>query len=727
MGEKTLIFHRLYGIKYVYLCQRSAHFGDSMDLSRFSETASNRVPLVVIGNYSGGKSTFINSLIGKDILSSSEQPLTAKIYRIRDLKEEGKARISFQYLGEDIEISFTETGYSFNKGGVADELAARLEPELKDYTDMYAAINKTLLYLADLEANTADTEISDLIQVEVPFARKGILGNSSKDFVIFDTPGSNSKTHGEHSEVLQKALGDMSNGLPIYVSTSETLDTCDNDKLCEEIKSMEQFDDRFTLIIVNKADTINPKSLEMNEIQRDRVLRQNIPQKLYSEGMFYVSSVMGLGYKTDAKFVDDGYAWIFDRGREDFCNPESKTYRKLYMTNMMPEQIKEVYVRESAACEDILYANSGLFCVEKEIDTFAEKYSPYNKCEQMQLFFENIVERSTNAISDALVEQEKSRKERMQALEESKQRLLKELKSEGDKCATELFDKYQGQQEALVDIARCRKTADELKHIKDVIYDEMYAKHNVAKEKQDVIDAGKGALRSVPGFFKKQAKLSDEAGKINKERIEYEQAVKAAKAETDQRLFDRVKTDYKSCFEERRNSIIIGSHDFWIESSRHYKELLMRIVTGSDLSQEDKDNLTFYITNYELSDFEDNADEIFDADMFEKFLIEWNSLRFLNIGVLDLKKIANTYNTNLEKSIFEIYYAVKTKHTEEFTKWIARFQFDIEDNIVSLNPNLREINELIEEETRRIEEMTDRKNRIVGYHNDVKKMLDWRI
>lgn len=697
------------------------------NLSKFSETASNRVPLVVIGNYSGGKSTFINALIGKDILSSSEQPLTAKIYRIRDLKEEGKAKISFQYLGENIDISFTETGYSFTKGGVADELASRIEPELKDYTDMYAAINKTLLYLAELEANTADTEISDLIQVEVPFARKGILGNSSKDFVIFDTPGSNSKTHGEHSEVLQKALGDMSNGLPIYVSTSETLDTCDNDKLCEEIKSMEQFDDRFTLIIVNKADTINPKSLEMNEIQRDRVLRQNIPQKLYSEGMFYVSSVMGLGYKTDAKFVDDGYAWIFDRGREDFCNPESKTYRKLYLTNMMPEQIKEVYVKDSEACDDILYANSGLFCVEKEIDTFAEKYSPYNKCEQMQLFFENIVERTTKAISDALVEQEQSRKERMQALEDNKQRLLSQLKSEGDKCATELYDKYQDQQESFVDISRSKKSADELKHIKDVIFDEMYLKYDVAKEKKDVFDAGKGAILNVPGFFKKQAKLSEEAGKINKERLEYEQALKNAKSETDQKLIERVKSDYSRSFEERRNAIVIGSHDYWIESSKHYKDLLMRIVTGSDLSQEDKDNLTIYITNYELSDFEDNADKIFDADMFEKFLIEWKSLRFLNIGELDLKKIANTYNSNLEQSIFEIYYAVKTKHTEEFSKWTTRFQFDIEDNIVSLNPNLREINELIEEETRKINEMTERKNRIVGYHNDVKKMLDWRF
>ena len=699
----------------------------SDNLAKFSETASNRVPLVVIGNYSGGKSTFINALIGKDILSSSEQPLTAKIYRILDLKEEGKAKIIFQYLGEDVEIDFSEDGYKFAKGGDVNNLAAQLEAELKDITDMYATINKTLLYLADLEANTADTEISDLIQVEVPFARKGLLGNSSKEFVIFDTPGSNSKTHGEHSEVLQKALGDMSNGLPIYVSTSETLDTCDNDKLCEEIKAMEQFDDRFTLIIVNKADTINPKSLVMTEVQRDRILRQNIPQKLYSEGMFYVSSVMGLGYKTDATFVDEGYSWIFDRGREDFCNPESKTYRKLYLTNMMPEQIREKYIKESEECEDALYANSGLFCVEKEISAFAEKYSPYNKCQQMQLFFEIIVDRTTVAISNALEEQTKNREERMKAMEENKKNLLNQLKSEGNQCETELNAKYQAQQDKIIDITQYKKSTDELKSIREAIRADMYAKYDVEKEKKDVIDAGKGAILSVPNFFKKQAKVSDEAGKVNKERVEYEQAVKAAKAETEQLLIERVKSDYKRSFEERRNSIIMGSHDYWVEASKVYKDLLMKIVTGSELAQEEKDDLNIYITNYELSDFEDNADQIFDADMFEKFLIDWENLKFLNIAGLDLKKIANTFNEQLAKSIFEIYFTVKSRHVEEFDKWSSKFQLDIEENIVSLNPNLREINEMIEEETRRINEMTERKKQIVGYQSDVIKMLDWRI
>ena len=472
---------------------------------------------------------------------------------------------------------------------------------------------------------------------------------------------------------------------------------------------------------------INPKSLDMNEIQRDRVLRQNIPQKLYSEGMFYVSSVMGLGYKTDAKFVDDGYAWIFERGREEFSNPEFKNYRRLYLSNMMPEQIKEKYVKDSEACDELLYANSGLFCVEKEIDTFAEKYSPYNKCEQMQLFFDNVVDRTTDAINKALIEQENTRRERIKVLEEDKKTLLHQLKSEGNKRTGEMYLEYQNQQDALVNVDKYKKTQAELKQIRDAIYDDMQVKYDVAKERRDVLKAGKGAILSVSNILKNQTTVTEEADKINKERLEYEQAIKDAKTETDERLIERVKSDYKQCFEDKRNTIVLGSRDYWVNNSIQYKELLMSIVTGSELAQEEKDGLNFYITNYKLSDFEDNADKIFDANMFERFLIEWNKLRLLNVGELDLKKIANTFNEHLDKSVFEIYYTVKTKHESEFDKWVRRFQYDIEENIVNLNPNLREINSIIEEETRRINDLVDRKEKIVGYRNDVKSMLDWRI
>ena len=48
--------------------------------SKFSEGV---IPICVFGNYSAGKSTFINALIGREVLPSGGDPVTAKIYKIK--------------------------------------------------------------------------------------------------------------------------------------------------------------------------------------------------------------------------------------------------------------------------------------------------------------------------------------------------------------------------------------------------------------------------------------------------------------------------------------------------------------------------------------------------------------------------------------------------------------------------------------------------------------------
>ena len=58
---------------------------------------------------------------------------------------------------------------------------------------------------------------SDVIEVEVPFAKEGVLGRSRNNFVIFDTPGSNSNSNTDHSKVLADALQGFSNGIPVWV------------------------------------------------------------------------------------------------------------------------------------------------------------------------------------------------------------------------------------------------------------------------------------------------------------------------------------------------------------------------------------------------------------------------------------------------------------------------------------------------------------------------------
>lgn len=54
-------------------------------------------------------------------------------------------------------------------------------------------------------------------------------------------------------------MEDLSNGLPIFVSEFNTLDSTDNDKLYQAINNMKELDNRFTMIVVNKADAASLK------------------------------------------------------------------------------------------------------------------------------------------------------------------------------------------------------------------------------------------------------------------------------------------------------------------------------------------------------------------------------------------------------------------------------------------------------------------------------------
>ena len=81
------------------------------DLNRFKDAASDVVPVCVLGNYSTGKSTFINALIGSEILPSGTEPVTAKIYKISRSKYSDRASVKFQYLGY-LNLNHIQNGYN---------------------------------------------------------------------------------------------------------------------------------------------------------------------------------------------------------------------------------------------------------------------------------------------------------------------------------------------------------------------------------------------------------------------------------------------------------------------------------------------------------------------------------------------------------------------------------------------------------------------------------------
>lgn len=71
------------------------------------------VPICVLGNYSAGKSTFINALIGSEILPNGIEPITAKIYKIARSKYKDRASVKCQYQDQDVTILFTDVETKF--------------------------------------------------------------------------------------------------------------------------------------------------------------------------------------------------------------------------------------------------------------------------------------------------------------------------------------------------------------------------------------------------------------------------------------------------------------------------------------------------------------------------------------------------------------------------------------------------------------------------------------
>lgn len=377
------------------------------DLSKVADALDDIIPVCVFGNYSAGKSTFINSLVGHEILPSGGDPVTAKIYKISISDSEDLARIKFEHRDEEVELLYEGDSFRIRKGKDDDKMLQELSQLMTDcdHTDRYVLINKALEFINGYEKrNMNSLEISDVIEVEVPFAKEGVLGRSRNNFVIFDTPGSNSNSNTDHSKILADALQGFSNGIPVWVSLYESIDSNDNAKLCDDLLNIKALDKRFTMIVLNKSDNADLPEGGFTENQIKNILEYNSVEKMYAGGIYFVSSIMGLGAKREGKLTDKYYRKTYRSQQEMFSDSEDVDYMTLYIYNIMPEQIKKEIIAYSKACTqseaDLIYANSGLFCIEQEMEDFASKYSAYNKCQMVYMFLKEVIDKTNDTIKE---------------------------------------------------------------------------------------------------------------------------------------------------------------------------------------------------------------------------------------------------------------------------------------------------------------------------------------
>lgn len=459
-------------------------------IKKYEDVMSDTIPICVMGLYSTGKSAFINSLLGVEILPSADDPTTAKTFKISIGPKYTNYSVKFYYQDDHTEktavkMRFKGDRFSFNCNrniGITSEINKIIHEKDKEgkiyspYDRMYYALSiinsYDREYVKTRKPGSKPWRVSPLIEVTMPLDKKyTVLPVEKYDFVIYDTPGSDANKD-DDIKVLKESMTGQTNGLPIYVVTSDQMSKKTHSELIKILKELGDALDRNNLmIVVNKADI--PDITELSRIKEH--FDDYSVSELNPAGTFFVSSIMGLGSKllmtnrTDyaeirdrftrevrkiriPKFINKQYSKDFSDHNYHFIFFDDSS--SLFLHNIIPLPEYEEYKRkiknqinEEDANECIFY-NSGLHAVGSFISDFAESYSLYNKCRNAGEYLSKALEFLTDEIENKKAEQAKLSKKFEAEMNDEQLKLMydmklavKEQKKESDKSLVESLNK----------------------------------------------------------------------------------------------------------------------------------------------------------------------------------------------------------------------------------------------------------------------------------------------
>lgn len=712
------------------------------DLKKVSDALDDIIPICVFGNYSAGKSTFINALIGSEILPSGGDPVTAKIYEIRRSAHPDVARIQFSYREEEMELLFDGGTFRVVKGNMGTDILTDICQLIKDYAkqDLTVVVNKALEFINGYEKkDKRDTVIGNVITVDIPFSANGALGQSQNHFVIFDTPGSNSATNSDHSLVLEEALQGFSNGIPVWVSQYESMDSEDNAALCDRILSIKALDKRFTMIVLNKADGSDLPEDGFSSRQIQDILEYRAVEKMYASGIFFVSSIMGLGAKNNGNLRDKHYRRIYRSQKEMYSDPDDMDYATLYSYDIMPEQIKSEICRLSAEHNNPIYANSGLFCIEREMEDFASKYSAYNKCQMVFVFLNEVIEETNRRITN-----------RTNTLKRNREKRQKELDAKRSELITTIGE---NSSEHEVSFVRNSKT-----HIRNYVKNELdysydmqelddlddsvaakYAEEANISAHEHGFEKAKGTMWNHlkshgQNLFSKEFRqvitsMREDLIKDFELVQESKGSMTAAQREIDTQTSDDVirivNEKYRSCILDAIERLGNETRSHWQMNAQSLKEELIEIITESDaLSNAQRAVLSGIIMDYQPLEFNNGADDIF---------IKTNYLRGSFLGIqarkserLNIRRLAANFNDRISKNVLDMALHLNNSCYSSYKAWQTSLLSTIEDNIAEYNPQLRDMSEMIREETEKIAELENDQQTISASLESIRGLMSWK-
>ena len=707
-------------------------------LDKVSQALNDVIPICVFGNYSAGKSTFINALIGKEILPSGGDPVTSKIFEIHNSDQSDYANISFTYNDEKFAIAIEGNEFEIHIGNPESPIINNIKKELLNIEkrELYEMLRTILNYLNDYEKLNQDGELGSVVSLTVPYSQKSLIANPLNKFVIFDTPGSNSNSNQDHAKVLAEAMDGFSNGIPVWVTEYDAHDTKDNADLCDKILEIDSLDKRFTMIVFNKSDEADLPENEFTKKQEENILSFRAIEKMYASGIFFVSSIMGLGAKTDGEFVDRFYRKTFRMQSPAFSDPEDIDYLMLYRYNIMPEQLKQNALMNSSENPDLIYANSGLYCIENEIEKFGSKYSAYNKCQMVYSFLKNVIDKTDEKIEKKLEESKKILKNYNDQLDGKKKSLedsiVKLANNSVEDCEKDSKNKvYLYTKEKL----KYNLKIEGLEQIDSDYRSETYEQSDVSSKEKDIT---RSTEKLVSHLKEHQQKLFNkdalETAKnmiadFKKDFIDLQQSkkekdlkIKEADKQASEQVIEAVIAKYKNALDNVQSELSIFLNKYWQNNELQLKKELTELITGTDaLNDTQRNEIANIIQSFDVNDFKDQANIVFSIERFLKNQIF--GIKVVDDETLALKRLSKKYNDIISENIDEISKEMNDNCFNKYKFWKNRLLSEINKNLVNDNPELYKLSLNIEETNNKIKQLEDNKQLI---QNSFKAIEDWK-
>lgn len=618
-------------------------------IDKYNDAIKPQISLCVVGLYSAGKSAFINSIIGSEILPSASDPTTARVCKICCGQQ---YQIKFWFDGKECILTFEGSNYKSNSN-CDKEIIRELQEILKTDTHHAEAfyMNKALKKLNSYP--NIEHEISDIIEIKIPFAKTS-LPTDKFDFIIYDTPGSNSDNNIRHFEVLKKSLDEQTNALPILVTTPDTMDAEDNGKILKLVEETgAALDTTNTIVIVNRADEKGKGTLEE---KKDKCHDLKIT-KWKSTRIFFLSSIIALASKKDNP--DDINEWL-DKDMYEIYEEKEKKYtsdeRMLFKYNIIDTSKTNTSVKHPDKKKSAhLYINSGLEFIEKEINEYACKYALYNKCQQASAYLQEAVDLCVENIKEAKNRLKEKLNNVTGCFDSKKKNLCDALEKKEDDCKIYNTEFQQLMERVCLEFTKGQKLQDTSENRK-----------SMQKKLQDHWDH----LKKTGRQEKKQETWS------------FSQI---------QKFVDEKFNELLLTFSKEANSEI---DVFWSEKTDQFKESCKDIVHGSSALTEEQKKILDSVVMSQENMFMSHMD----FDLRRIGVIRHKKIGFIKLkgekfdAKLCCEKLIKRFNDAVRTRIM----SVEAENEKKFKEWTENLVIEIKRELCKFNKELEKYEHSIE-------------------------------